>query len=220
MIERRDFLRAFAVTSLTYSVATHSRARTIQTTSTNDRTYWIDVLTRLANPILTNLAEQRLKERMPVEAAKGLTLERREYTHLEAFVRLLAGIAPWLELDSLSGEENQLREKYSALARRALAAATDPQSRDFMNFTKGGQPLVDAAFLAQAILRAPKELWFKLDARTQSNVITAFKATRVIKPGFNNWLMFSATIEAALDRYLGVAPSELNGGSAVGSDAC
>jgi len=84
------------------------------------------------------------------------------------------------------------------LARRALDAATDPQSRDFMNFTKGGQPLVDAAFLAQGILRAPKELWSKLEQRTQSNVITALKATRVIKPGFNNWLMFSAMIESAL----------------------
>jgi hypothetical protein len=201
MIERRDFLRTLAATGLTYSVATSTSARaslTIQTTSTPDRTYWINVLTRLANPILTNLAEQRLKERMPIEAAQGLMADRREYTHLEAVGRLLAGIAPWLDVDSVSGEEGQLREKYSVLARRALDAATDPQSRDFMNFTKGGQPLVDAAFLAQAILRAPKELWAKLEARTQSNVITALKATRVIKPGFNNWLLFSAMIEAAL----------------------
>jgi len=199
MIERRDFLRTLAATSLTYSVATTAQAtQTTPTASTNDRTYWINVLTRLANPILTNLAEQRLKERMPVEAAAGLLAERREYTHLEATGRLLAGIAPWLELDSVSGEEGRLREKYSALARRALDAATDPRSRDYMNFTKGGQPLVDAAFLAQAILRAPKELWSKLDTRTQSNVINALKATRVIKPTFSNWLMFSAMIEAAL----------------------
>jgi hypothetical protein len=204
MIERRDFLRTLAVTSLTYSVVTQTAAKTTQTTSTTEqastaeRAYWVDVLTRLANPFLTNLAEQRLKERMPVEAATGLMAERRDYTHLEALGRLLAGIAPWLELDSVSGEEGQLREQYSALARRALDAATDPSSRDFMNFTKGGQPLVDTAFLAQAILRAPKALWSRLDARTQSNVITALKATRVIKPGFSNWLMFSAMIEAAL----------------------
>jgi hypothetical protein len=204
MIERRDFLRALAVTSLTYSVATQTAAKTTQTTSTTkrastaDRAYWLNVLTRLADPILINLAEQRLKERMPVEAAAGLMAERRDYTHLEATGRLLAGMAPWLELDSVLAEEKHLREKYSTLARRALDAATDPRSRDFMNFTKGGQPLVDAAFLAQAILRAPKELWSKLDARTQSNVITALKATRVIKPNFSNWLMFSAMIEAAL----------------------
>jgi len=140
---------------------------------------------------------------MPVEALAEMVSDRREYTHLEATGRLLAGIAPWLELGASSsqesrGDEARLQQKYSGLARRALDAATDPKSRDYMNFSKGGQPLVDAAFLAQALLRAPKELWAKLDARTQSNVITALKATRVIKPGFNNWLMFSAMIEAAL----------------------
>jgi hypothetical protein len=67
-----------------------------------------------------------------------------------------------------------------------------------MNFTKGGQPLVDAAFLAHATLRAPKELWTKIDDTTKKNLTTALKATRVIKPGQNNWLLFSAMIEAAL----------------------
>jgi hypothetical protein len=98
----------------------------------------------------------------------------------------------------VTGDEGQQREKYRVLSRRALDAATDPKSRDYMNYTKGAQPLVDAAFLAQAILRAPNSLWSKLEARTQANIIRAFKATRVIKPGFNNWLMFSAMIEAAL----------------------
>jgi hypothetical protein len=198
MIERRDFLRTLAATGMAYSVATRTKAQTTADPSTPDRAYWINVLTRLANPILTNLADQRLKERMPVEAAAGLVADRREYTHLEAFGRLLAGIGPWLELDSTSGEERKLRESYAELARRGIDAATDPKSRDYMNFTKGGQPLVDAAFLAQAILRAPKELWSTLEKSTQSNVITALKATRVIKPGFSNWLMFSAMIEAAL----------------------
>ena len=201
MIERREFLRTLAATGVTHSVATRTSAQatpTTQVAATGDHTYWLNVLTRLADPVLTNLAEQRLKERMPVEAAAGLTADRREYTHLEAVGRLLAGIVPWLELESVSQEEGQLREKYRVLARRAIDAATDPKSRDYMNFTKGGQPLVDAAFLAQAILRAPRSLWSKLDARTKSNVINALRATRAIKPGFNNWLMFSAIIEAAL----------------------
>jgi hypothetical protein len=198
MIERREFLQALAATGVTYSVAPRATAQATIVTSTTDRTYWLNVLTRLGDPVLTNLAEQRLKERMPVEAAPGLSADRREYTHLEALGRLLAGIAPWLELDSVTGDEGQQREKYRVLSRRALDAATDPKSRDYMNYTKGAQPLVDAAFLAQAILRAPNSLWSKLEARTQANIIRAFKATRVIKPGFNNWLMFSAMIEAAL----------------------
>ena len=135
---------------------------------------------------------------MPVEVAPEGNSDRRNYSHLEAFGRLLAGISPWLELDTLTGEEGQLRNEYADLARRSLTVATDRRSRDFLNVTQGGQPLVDAAFLAHAILRAPRELWQKLDTRTQANIVEALKSTRVIKPGFSNWLLFSAMIEAAL----------------------
>ena len=57
---------------------------------------------------------------------------------------------------------------------------------------------MDGAFLALAVLRAPTELWKKLDSTAQSNLVKALHATRVIQPGFNNWLLFSATIEACL----------------------
>jgi len=168
-------------------------------TGNDDRAYWLNVLARLANPILSNLAQQQLKEKMPIECGTtGSAAERRDYAHLEAFGRLLAGIAPWLELGSEASEEGELRAKTAELARQALEAATDPQSRDFMNFTRGQQPLVDAAFLAHAFIRAPNELWKKLDSKTQANLIAALKSTRVILPFFNNWLLFSAMIEAAL----------------------
>ena len=42
-----------------------------------------------------------------------------------------------------------------------------------MNFAKGRQPLVDSAFLSQAMLRAPNELWKKLEPRVQANVIAS-----------------------------------------------
>jgi hypothetical protein len=69
-----------------------------------------------------------------------------------------------------------------------------------MNFTEGGQPVVDAAFLALAILRAPSELWEKLDRGTQAHVVAALQSTRVIPPVYSNWLLFPAMIEAALSR--------------------
>jgi hypothetical protein len=56
--------------------------------------------------------------------------------------------------------------------------------------------LVDAAFLALALLRAPQQLWQKLDSRVRSNLLKALRATRTIQPPFNNWLLFSAVIEA------------------------
>jgi len=158
----------------------------------NARTYWIDTLCRIANPVLDALAAKRLKAVMPVKGSSSRT----DYMHLEALGRLLAGMAPWLESGESAGEEGKLRKHYAGLARAAIDAGTDPQSPDYMNFTEGDQPLVDAAFLALALLRAPTELWEKLDGRTRRHVIEAMRATRRIKPFFSNWLLFSATIEA------------------------
>jgi len=163
-----------------------------------DREYWIDVLARLTEPVLTNLAEGRLRLRMPVEIAPAGRPERRDYTHLEAVGRLLTGTAPWLELADDGSPEAERRRRYAGLARRGLGAATDPASPDFLNFARGRQPLVDAAFLAHAIVRAPGALWEPLDAGTRRNVIAALRATRAIEPSQSNWLMFSAMIEAAL----------------------
>src|SRR6185436_439408 len=81
-----------------------------------------------------------------------------------------------------------------------LAVAVDPSSADAMNFTKDRQPLVDAAFLAHGLLRAPRALRDGLDAATRANLVRALESTRVIVPAFSNWLLFSATVEAGLAR--------------------
>lgn len=175
-----------------------SPAQAAPAQETSDREYWVGVLTRIADPVLNALANGELHTRMPVEAPHGNAAERREYTHLEALGRLLAGMAPWLELSGESGRDDSLRLRYAELARKAIAAGCDPSSPDFMNFTRGRQPVVDAAFLAHALLRAPEELWRKLGSRTQTHVVQALRSTRTIQPPFNNWLLFSAMIEAAL----------------------
>ena len=164
----------------------------------SDREYWLRTLEKLAQPVLRNLAAGTLKRNMPVECVTGDFADRRKYTHLEAIGRLLAGIAPWLEAPLDAGAERDLQQQYAGLARAAIRSATDPASPDFLNFQDGSQPLVDCGFLAQALLRAPNELWKKLDAGTQKNLAAALSSSRVITPGFNNWLMFAATVEAAL----------------------
>ena len=162
----------------------------------NDRAIWIDLLRKLADPVLNNLASGTLKARMPVEQTGGAN--RQTVTHLEAIGRLLAGMAPWIELEADGSAEGKLRAQYAELARRAIARAVDPSSPDFLNFTRERQPLVDAAFLAQAVLRAARALRESLDAGVKKNLIAALESTRAIAPGFNNWLLFSATVEAAL----------------------
>ncbi len=160
------------------------------------RARWLTTLQRLAEPVLTNLAAGTLKARMPVEEASGAN--RRDVTHLEAFGRLMAGIAPWLDLEDAPADERAVQARYRALTARALAHALDPASPDALNFTQGGQPLVDAAFLAQAVLRAPRVLQHGLEPATRTRLVAAFESARVIQPGFNNWLLFAATVEAAL----------------------
>jgi hypothetical protein len=151
---------------------------------------------RVAEPVLVNLADGTLRARMPVEEAAGAT--RAGVTHLEALGRLLAGIAPWLDGDGGSSDEQALRERYRLLVHRGLAQALDPSGPDRMNFTEGGQPLVDAAFLAEALLRAPRTLQQNLSTEVRGRLVAAFEAARGIQPGFNNWLLFAATVEAAL----------------------
>jgi hypothetical protein len=188
--------RRFLITAAAVSAATPA----MKAAQEPDRDYWIAALKRIADPVLTALSQRKLTATMPVEAPHGNAEDRRKYTHLEALGRLLAGIAPWIESGDSSGEEGTARRRYAELARQSIAAAVDPSSPDFMNFTRGSQPLVDAAFLALGVLRAPTELWQKLDATSKTRLIDALRSTRVIRPGFNNWLLFSATIEAFLAR--------------------
>ena len=193
MGHRRDFFRT--LTGLGVAAAA---AQAAPQASEADRTYWVRTLEKVADPVLRNLASGTLKRSMPVECATGNVEDRRKYTHLEALGRLLAGIAPWLETELEAGPERDLQRRYRDLARESIREATDPKSPDFLNFHDGSQPVVDCGFLAQAVLRAPGELWKKLDAGTQRSLAAALASSRVITPGFNNWLLFSATVEAAL----------------------
>ncbi len=167
-------------------------------TRADDRSYWLSLAARLADPVLIHLARGTLKQAMPVEVSGQNEADRRKFSHLEAFARLLVGIAPWLEVDLPPGPEQESQQHYRELARQALTVATDPASLDFLNFGGGGQALVDCGFLGEALLRAPNELWRKLPAVVQNRVAEALEASRGIVPPYNNWLLFSATVEAAL----------------------
>ncbi|MBP3858044.1 MAG: DUF2264 domain-containing protein [Ruminiclostridium sp.] len=158
------------------------------------RKEWLALMLKIADPVLNALAQRRLHEKLPVEKP-----DRAMYACLEAFGRTLMGIAPWLELDGLAGEEAVLQHKYRELVRECIDAATDPASPDLMNFSEGyGQALVDAAFLAHAIVRAPETLCRTLSSRVRNNLADALRATRKFEPFPSNWLFFSAMTETAL----------------------
>ncbi|GAA4496538.1 DUF2264 domain-containing protein [Hymenobacter ginsengisoli] len=196
-------LSALAVPASGWAAASPPDAAPAPARPTNDRAYWLATLLRVAEPVLSNAAAGRLKAAMPVEAAAGQQEGRRAVTHLEALGRTLTGLAPWLELKDPPADEAARQQRAAEQARQALAHAVNPQDADFLNFTRGGQPVVDAAFLAHALLRAPSQLWEKLPAATQTQLVQALQSTRVIKPVYSNWLLFSAIIEAALLKFTG-----------------
>lgn len=208
MRTRRDFLKLSAAGTAGLASGISLRAMAVAATNppsqrgadtrAADREYWCSVARRLATPVLDALARRRLKAEMPVE--QTASRPRADVTHLEALGRLLCGLAPWLELRADGTPEGEDRARFAVLARGGIDAATDPASPDFMNFSRGAQPLVDAAFLCQAMLRAPRELWEKLEPRVQRNVIAAVHSSRPIRAGENNWKLFATTVEIFLHR--------------------
>jgi len=200
MKTRREFFKSAAALGVLGASGLPLRAAESKIESAafgDDRSYWLSVADKIARPVLENLSRHELKIKMPVEEQSGA--KRAAFTHLEAFGRLLCGLAPWLALKNLSGDELKLQQQFLKLAQASLDAATSPESPDYMNFSDGGQALVDSAFLAQGILRAPKVLWEPLSPRVKQQIIAAFKSSRSIPtPTGNNWVMFAASVEAAL----------------------
>lgn len=176
-----------------------------QVSAVSDREHWLALLERVSHPVLEAMSRHELRLKMPVEAAPGLRDERAVGTHLEAFARLLAGLAPWLELESLPGEdshETRLREEYRSWSQQAIASALDPSSPDFMRFGESGQTLVDSSFLGLALLRSPRQLLNTMESSTRKRLIAALERERVVQVPFNNWLLFAALNEVLL-RHLG-----------------
>ena len=121
----------------------------------DDRKYLVEVLTRIARPVLEATSRGELHERLTIHEWEE---KRAAWTHYEAFARTMAGIAPWLELGPDDTSEGKLRAEFIELARRSLINATDPASPDYMNFGQvPDQPLVESAYLASALLAAPTQ---------------------------------------------------------------
>jgi hypothetical protein len=173
-----------------------------QAGSTGDRVYWLEQMDRLARPVLSNLANDNLHKVMPIVLSPMIdnAQARTQNAYLEAFGRLMSGLAPWLNGEGGSAEEVALRNQYRVWALKAISNAVNPEAKDYMAWHSGGQTLVDGAFLALAFLRAPW-LWEHLDSITQHRVQTALLLTRDVLPGQSNWLLFSGMIEAFFCRY-------------------
>ena len=91
-----------------------------------DREIWVNTLSKIIDPVLTNVANETLKEKMPVAYVKS---ERAKFAHLEAVGRTVCGIAPWLELGPDNTHEGKLRAKYIELTTKGLVNICNPDSK-------------------------------------------------------------------------------------------
>ncbi len=169
--------------------------------SESNRAQWLQYLDKVARPVMSNLAADQLREKMPVELSKHTDNpeQRRKVAYLEAFGRTLCGIAPWLNGEGGSTEEIALRNQYRKWALAAIANAVDPEKKDYLLWS-GYQPLVDASFFALALIRCPW-LWNNLDAVQQQQVVEALKKSQSTIPFYSNWILFSGMVEAFFCKY-------------------
>ena len=173
-------------------------AKEVASTGAQDREVWVKALYKIAYPVIHNLAQGTLKQNMPLETGPDYGLNLKKVTYTEAVGRTIAGIAPWLELSDDDTKEGKLRKQIRTELLQGLANAVNPQSPDYLNFRSEGQPIVDAAYVAQAFIRAPKALWEPLDTLTKRRFIEEFKSLRNRSGAYNNWLLFAGLTEGFL----------------------
>jgi hypothetical protein len=173
-------------------------ATALSATSAQDREYWVNTLYKIVNPVVKNMAAGTLKQNLPLEKGPGYSLNVTKVTYMEAVGRTMDGLAPWLALPDENNAEGKLRKQVLTDLLKGLPNVVNPSHSDYLNFTTEQQPIVDAAFIAQAFLRAPKQLWQPLDTLTKQRFIAEFKSLRTRKPSYSNWLLFSGITEAFL----------------------
>lgn len=179
------------------ATTTHAQTRKV-TTGADDRAFWVKTLYRISYPVIHELANETLKKNMPLEKGPGYGLNVTKVTYLEALGRTMAGLAPWLALPDDESAEGKLRKTMRTEMLKGLTNSVNPESPDYMNYRTEGQPIVDAAYVAHAFLRAPKALWEPLDELTKKRFIEEFKALRTRSGAYNNWLLFAGLTEGFL----------------------
>jgi hypothetical protein len=164
----------------------------------SDREYWVDQLYKMAAPVLSNMSKGELQKNMIFEVSPTWDGRDKRVAYMEAFGRLMAGVAPWLSLPDDSTKEGAMRKQLREWALKSYKQAVDPASPDYLLWDKEGQPLVDAAYIANSFIRAPQQLWEPLDSLTKKRFVKCFQSLRRINPPYTNWLLFSGMCESFL----------------------
>lgn len=196
-MDRRNFLMT-TLTGAAVAGAGSASAASPKKAALNDRAYTAGLLQKIADPVLSNMAKGALKKSFRIEVGTVSDGRDSDVAYMEAFARLIAGVAPWLTLPEDNSPEGQVRRKLTQDALQAFAHSVDPKSPDYLVWRTHGQALVDSAYFTNALMRAPKQLWEPLDATTKARIVTEIKQLRRVPPPYTNWLLFAAMNEAFL----------------------
>ena len=200
-MQRRNFIKWSSILSAAgFLPSTSLLANTPNSTTGNDRTYWVGLVEKIATPILSNISKGELRKNMEVKYSAHWDGSNQQVIYMECFGRLIAGMAPWFNLPEDNTPEGKIRKHLQEQTLSGITHGFNPQSPDYFCWgePKTTQPLVDASYIAHAFLRAPEALWTPLSQITKNQVIHEFKTIRQIKPHQNNWVLFAATIETFL----------------------
>lgn len=164
----------------------------------SDREVWCEILYRMSEPVLKNMSEGKLQQNMQLELSPTWDGRDKKVSYMEAFGRLMSGIAPWLSLPDDDSPEGKQRIQLREWALKSYVHAVDPESPDRLLWEENFQTLVDAAYVAESFLRGYDALWLPLDSITKQRYIEEFTSLRRINPLYTNWLLFTTTIEVFL----------------------
>ena len=198
MMKRLFLLTLFVSACATLFAAGKGKTKT-------DREVWVDIMYQMAEPVMKNMAEGKLQQVMDTAGGcKNLELSptwdkrNKKVAYMEAFGRLLAGLAPWLNLPDDDTPESAKRKQLREWTRKAIINAVDPNSPDRLGWESGGQTLVDGAYVVEGLYRGYDSLWVPLPQETKDLYIKEIKGLRRYDPPYTNWFLFVGMEESFL----------------------
>lgn len=166
-----------------------------------DRKINLKMVEKVSYPVLSALSRDELKQVLVQEKTPHRPDNTSSNAYAEAFARSLLGIAPWLNLGPDDTEEGQMRKEYLDIVVKAFDNFNDPKAKDYIKLNGGGQKLVEAAFISLSLLQSPI-IWDSLSNTTKANLEANLRVALHDSGKYkNNWVLFPATVEAALHKY-------------------
>ena len=183
------------------AVPVSAKKKVVKTPS--DREVWTTLLYRMAQPVLEPMAEGHLQQVMTyengnLEVSPTWDGRNKKVTYMEAFGRLMAGLAPWLSLPDDETPEGLQRKQLREWALKAYANAVDPASPDYLGWGSGGQTLVDAAYVVESFHRGWDALWEPLSVETKLRYVREMQKLHRYDPPYQNWFLFCGMEECFL----------------------